>query len=98
MLQPHHNKNFLMLKRLLSQLKNMPAPLMTLRLLNKMLVPGMMTPFQPLKKLSGHPLVVRLKKLKKPGQLHQLRLKKMNHSPQLLPRQHQLQFFLLAMQ
>ena len=97
MLQPHRNKKFLMLKHLLSQLKNMPAPLMIFRLLKKMLVPGLMTPFQPLKKFPGHPLVVRLKKLKISGQLHLLRLKKMNHSPQLLLRQHQLQFFLLPM-
>ena len=82
MLQPHRNKKFLMLKRLLSQLKNMPAPLMTFRLLKKMLVPRLMTPFQPLKKLAGHPLVVCLKKLKKSGQLHQLRLKKLNQIPQ----------------
>jgi len=36
MLQPHRNKKFLRLKHLLSQLKNMPAPLMTFRLLKKM--------------------------------------------------------------
>ena len=40
-----------------------------------------MTAYQPLKKLPGHPLVVRLKKLKKSGQLHQLCLKKMNQIP-----------------
>ena len=76
-----------------------------------MLVPGLMTAFQPLKKLPGQPLVLRLKnesgqlkhlklrlkKLNKSGQLHQLRLKKFNQIPQLLPRLHQLQFFLLPM-
>ena len=93
MLQPHRNKKFLKLKLLLSKLKNMPAPLMTFRLLMKMLVPGLMIPFQPLKKLPGHPLVVRLKKLKKSGQLHQLRLKKINQIPQLHLHLHQLQFF-----
>src|SRR3954463_9546495 len=31
----------------------MPAPLMIFRLLKKMLVPGLMTPFQPLKKFPG---------------------------------------------
>ena len=36
MLQPHRNKKFLRLKHLLSQLKNMPAPLMIFRLLKKM--------------------------------------------------------------
>ena len=93
MLQPHRNKKFLMLKHLLSQLKNMPASLMTVRLLKKMLVPGLMTPFQPLKKLPGHPLVVRLKKPKMSGKLHQLRLRKFNQIPQLLPCLHQLQSF-----
>ena len=97
MLQHHRNKKFHKLKPLLSKLKNMPAPLMIFSLLKKMLVPGLMTPFQPLKKLPGHPLVVRLKKLKLLGQLHQLRLKKINQIPQLLPRLHQLQFFLLPM-
>ena len=43
-----------------------------------------MTAFQPLMKLPGHPLVVRLKKMKKSGQLHQLCLKKINHIPLLL--------------
>ena len=98
MLQPHRNKKFLKLKHLLSQLKNMPAPLMTFSLLKKIQVPGLMTPFQPLKKLPGQPLVLRLKKMsgqlklqwlclkkmKKSGQLHQLRLKKFNQIPLLL--------------
>ena len=90
MLQPHCNKKFLRLKHLLSQLKNMPAPLMTFRLLKKMRVPGLMTAFQPLMKLPGHPLVVRLKKMKSSGQLHQLCLKKLNQIPLLLLRLPQL--------
>ena len=56
----------------------------------EMLVPWLMTPFQPLKKLLGHPLVVRLKKMKKSGQLHQLRLRKFKLIPQLLLRLPQL--------
>ena len=90
MLQHHRNKKFLKLKPLLSKLKNMPAPMMIFKLLKKMLVPGLMTPFQPLKKLPGHPLVVRLKKMKKSGQLHQLRLRKFNQIPQLLLHLHEL--------
>ena len=90
MLQPHRNKKFLKLKPLFSKLKNMPAPLMIFRLLMKMLAPGLMTPFQPLKTLPGHPLVVRLKKMKKSGRLHQLRLRKFKQIPQLLLRLHQL--------
>ena len=93
MLEPQRNMKFLRLKSQLSRLKNMPAPLMMFRLLMKMLVPGLMIPFQPLKKLPGHPLAVRLKKLKKSGQLHQLRLKKINQIPQLHLHLHQLQFF-----
>ena len=88
---------FLRLKPQLSQLKHMPAPLMKFRLLMKMPVPGLMILFQPLKKLPGHPLVVRLKKLKKSGQLHKLRLKKFIQIPQLLLCQHQLQFFHLLL-
>jgi len=71
----------------------MPAPLMTFRLLMKMLVPGLMNPFQSLKTLLGHPLVVRLKKMRKSGQLHQLRLRKFKQIPQLLLRIHQLLAF-----
>ena len=37
-------------------------------------------------KLPGHPLVVRLKKMKRSGQLHQLCLKKINNIPLLLLR------------
>ena len=83
-------QEFLKLKPLFSKLKNMPAPLMIFSLLKKMLVPEMLTPFQLLKKLPGHPLVVRLKKLKKPGKLHQLRLRKFNQIPQLLSQSPQL--------
>ena len=81
MLQPHCNKKIFRLQTLLSLLKNMPAPLMTFSLLKNMLVLGLVKKFQPLKKLPGHPLVVRLKKLKRSEQLHQLHLKKMNQIP-----------------
>ena len=64
MLQPHRNKKIFRLQTLLSLLKNMPALLMTFSLLKKMLIPGLVKKFQPLKKLPGHTLVVRLKKLK----------------------------------
>ena len=60
---------------------------------NVMTIRLLMTAFQPLKKLSGHPLVVRLKKMKRSGQLHQLCLKKINHIPQLLLHLFQLQSF-----
>ena len=78
MLQPHRNKKFLRLKHLLSQLKNMPAPLMKIRLLMKKKVPGLTKLFQPLMKFPGQPLVLRVKN--KPGQLkhRSLRLKTLN--------------------
>ena len=65
--------NLLRLKHLPSQLKNMPTPLMKIRLLMKMKVPGLMKLFQPLMKLPGQPLVLRLKN--KPGQLKHLSLR-----------------------
>ena len=43
--------------------------------------------------IARDPLVVRLKKLKKSGQLHQLRLRKFNQIPQFHLRLPQLQFF-----
>ena len=60
-------------KHLLSRLKNMPTPLMKIRLLKKPRVPGLMMTFQLLKELPGQPLVLRLKN--KPGQLKHLSLR-----------------------
>ena len=87
--------NVLRLKHLPSQLKNMPAPLMKIMVLMKMRAPGLMKLFQPMMKLPGQPLVLRLKN--KPGQLKHLllRLKKMNQFPLLLLHQRQVPFFLL---
>ena len=64
---------FLRLKHLHNQLKNMLAPLMKIRLLMKLKAPGLVKLFQPLKKLSGQPLVLRLKN--KSGQLKHLKLR-----------------------
>ena len=72
MLRPQRKKKILRLNHLLNLLKKMPAPLMILRLLKKIFIPGLMTAFQPLKKLPGQPLVLRLKKLS--GQLKLLPL------------------------
>ena len=75
----------------------------------KLQVPGLLKKFQMLKKLPGQPLVLRLKnlpgqlktlslrlkKLLKTGQLHQLCLKKLILPPLLRLHLYQAQFFLL---
>ena len=109
MLQPQRNVKFLRLKLLHSQLKNMQAQLMTIRLLMILKAPGLMKKFQPLKKLPGQPpvlrlkinpgqlkhLLQRLKKLSMPGQLHQLRLQKLLQVPLLLLHRREVLPFLL---
>ena len=79
---------------------------MNFRLLMKLQAPGLLKKFQPLKKLPGQPLVLRLKnlpgqlktlllrlkKLLRTGQLHQLGQKKLIQLPLLRLHQHQAQF------
>jgi hypothetical protein len=81
---------------------NMQAQLMKIRLLKKMKAPGLMKKFQSLKKMPGQPpmlrlrskpgqlihLLLRLRNLNKPGQLHQLCLKKFNQFHLLLLQSH----------